>query len=209
MSGGVGGAASRDAPLSRSRYALAPRHRAAICTCEQGRLAQLVERLLYTQDVGGSSPSSPTSLRFASYGSASQTLRWKAKRAEAAAPKPRRAKAGRHIPRKGTAIGGAKMTYVYILRSLEHPDRYDVGITRDLRSRLRKHNAGEPAHTSKCAPWALKTYIEFVDEKQAFAFEISQVPVRKGLREKATLRLSVEALLLDPMCPVRVSQAAH
>ena len=27
-----------------------------------GRLAQLVERLLYTQDVGGSSPSSPTIL---------------------------------------------------------------------------------------------------------------------------------------------------
>ena len=27
-----------------------------------GRLAQLVERLLYTQDVGGSSPSPPTSL---------------------------------------------------------------------------------------------------------------------------------------------------
>ena len=31
---------------------------------QKGRLAQLVERLLYTQDVGGSSPSSPTSLRF-------------------------------------------------------------------------------------------------------------------------------------------------
>src|SRR5262245_30163710 len=29
----------------------------------QGRLAQWVERLLYTQDVGGSSPSPPTSLR--------------------------------------------------------------------------------------------------------------------------------------------------
>src|SRR6476646_5448334 len=28
----------------------------------RGRLAQLVERLLYTQDVGGSSPSPPTSL---------------------------------------------------------------------------------------------------------------------------------------------------
>src|SRR5580700_11208586 len=28
-----------------------------------GRLAQLVERLLYTQNVGGSSPSPPTSLR--------------------------------------------------------------------------------------------------------------------------------------------------
>src|SRR5882757_7286482 len=31
--------------------------------CPGGRLAQLVERLLYTQDVGGSSPSSPTNLR--------------------------------------------------------------------------------------------------------------------------------------------------
>jgi hypothetical protein len=29
----------------------------------EGRLAQLVERLLYTQDVGGSSPSPPTNLR--------------------------------------------------------------------------------------------------------------------------------------------------
>ena len=29
----------------------------------RGRLAQLVERLLYTEDVGGSSPSSPTTLR--------------------------------------------------------------------------------------------------------------------------------------------------
>src|SRR6185312_3014624 len=32
--------------------------------CLQGRLAQLVERLLYTQKVGGSSPSPPTSLAF-------------------------------------------------------------------------------------------------------------------------------------------------
>ena len=28
-----------------------------------GRLAQLVERFVYTEDVGGSSPSSPTTLR--------------------------------------------------------------------------------------------------------------------------------------------------
>jgi putative endonuclease len=63
------------------------------------------------------------------------------------------------------------MTYVYILRSLEHPDGYYVGITSDLRSRLKKHNAGDAAHTSKFAPWALKTYAAFADEKQAFAFE--------------------------------------
>lgn len=63
------------------------------------------------------------------------------------------------------------MNYVYILRCLEHPDRYYVGTTADLRARLRKHNAGEVAHTSKYAPWALKTYVAFSDEKQAFAFE--------------------------------------
>ena len=83
------------------------------------------------------------------------------------------------------------MTYVYILRSLEHPDRYYVGITRDLRSRLKKHNAGDVAHTSKYAPWALKTYVAFADEKQGLRVrEISQVGVRQSLREKATLRQS-------------------
>ncbi|HEX9836449.1 MAG TPA: GIY-YIG nuclease family protein [Alphaproteobacteria bacterium] len=63
------------------------------------------------------------------------------------------------------------MTYVYILRSLEHPDRYYVGVTADLRARLNKHNAGEVPHTSKYVPWAIKTYVAFSDEKQAFAFE--------------------------------------
>jgi len=39
------------------------------------------------------------------------------------------------------------LTYVYILRSLEDRERYYVGVTGDLRSRLKKHNAGEVAHT--------------------------------------------------------------
>jgi putative endonuclease len=63
------------------------------------------------------------------------------------------------------------MTYVYILRSLEHLERYYVGLTSDLRSRLAKHNAGEVSHTSKFGPWAIKTYVAFSDEKQAAAFE--------------------------------------
>ena len=63
------------------------------------------------------------------------------------------------------------MVYVYILQSLDHPDRFYVGITSDLRARLEKHNAGEVPHTSKYAPWSLKTYVAFSDEKQAFAFE--------------------------------------
>ena len=63
------------------------------------------------------------------------------------------------------------MTYVYILRSLEDPDRHYVGVTADLRVRLKKHNACEVSHTSKYAPWAVKTYVAFSDEKQATAFE--------------------------------------
>jgi predicted GIY-YIG superfamily endonuclease len=63
------------------------------------------------------------------------------------------------------------MTYVYILRSLGHPDRYYVGVTTDLRSRLKRHNIGEVLHTSKYAPWVIKTYVAFDDEKQGFAFE--------------------------------------
>jgi putative endonuclease len=63
------------------------------------------------------------------------------------------------------------MTYVYILRSLESPGHYYVGVTGDLRARLEKHNAGEVAHTSKHGPWAVKTYVAFSDKKQALAFE--------------------------------------
>ena len=63
------------------------------------------------------------------------------------------------------------MTYVYILRSVPHFDRFYVGVTNDLRTRLEKHNAGEVPHTSKYAPWAIKTYVAFTDEKRAMAFE--------------------------------------
>lgn len=63
------------------------------------------------------------------------------------------------------------MKYVYILRSINFPDRYYAGVTDDLKLRLAKHNAKEVPHTSKYAPWQLKTYIAFSDEKQAFEFE--------------------------------------
>ena len=56
------------------------------------------------------------------------------------------------------------MKYVYILHSTEFPDRYYVGVTSDLKSRLAKHNAGEVSHTSKYLPWSLKTYLAFSDE---------------------------------------------
>lgn len=63
------------------------------------------------------------------------------------------------------------MTYVYILQCIADPGRFYVGQTRDLRARLAKHNAKAVPHTSKFAPWHLKTYIAFSDEQQAIAFE--------------------------------------
>jgi len=63
------------------------------------------------------------------------------------------------------------MIYVYIRRSIEHPERYYVGAIGDLRARLQKHNGGEVSHTSKYAPWSIKTYIAFNDEKRSFSFE--------------------------------------
>ena len=63
------------------------------------------------------------------------------------------------------------MRYVYILQSVNHPDRYYVGQTGDLKERLQRHNAGRVTHTSKYRPWRVNTYIAFSDEERASAFE--------------------------------------
>ena len=63
------------------------------------------------------------------------------------------------------------MKYVYILNSIAFPDRHYTGVTDDLKMRLTRHNAKQVPHTSKYAPWRLKTYVAFSDEKQAFEFE--------------------------------------
>lgn len=63
------------------------------------------------------------------------------------------------------------MKYVYILQSLDSSERYYVGVTDDVKSRLAKHNAGDVSHTSKYRPWRVKTYVAFSDEAQALSFE--------------------------------------
>jgi putative endonuclease len=63
------------------------------------------------------------------------------------------------------------MFYVYILESVSCPDRHYVGVTEDLKARLKRHNSGEVPHISKYTPWRLKTYVAFSDKAQALAFE--------------------------------------
>ena len=61
--------------------------------------------------------------------------------------------------------------YVYLIRSVSHPDERYVGITQDLKTRLREHNAGKSQHTSKFTPWELVTAVYFSDKGKAEAFE--------------------------------------
>lgn len=63
------------------------------------------------------------------------------------------------------------MIYVYILQSLSDSDRFYDGITKDLKLRLKKHNAGEVLHTAKYKPWKIKNYVAFQDPGKAHAFE--------------------------------------
>ncbi len=63
------------------------------------------------------------------------------------------------------------MLYVYILQSINDPGRFYSGIAKDLKIRLKEHNAGEVFHTAKFKPWTVKNYFAFKDEKKAYAFE--------------------------------------
>ena len=63
------------------------------------------------------------------------------------------------------------MKYVYILQSINNPERYYTSITDSLEKRLEEHNSGKSIHTNKFKPWNIKTYIAFSDIKKAEEFE--------------------------------------
>jgi predicted GIY-YIG superfamily endonuclease len=87
-------------------------------------------------------------------------------------PAERAKREGCHaVARKGEGGPGDQMIYVYILQSDLHQSRYYVGITEDLRARLKEHNSGEVTHTAKYTPWSIKNYIAFRDQRKAYAFE--------------------------------------
>ena len=64
-----------------------------------------------------------------------------------------------------------KFHYVFILQSEAHSEHFYIGLTENLRDRLRRHNGGEVPHTSKFRPWRIKTVVAFSDPDRAGAFE--------------------------------------
>lgn len=63
------------------------------------------------------------------------------------------------------------MHYVYLLRSQRDHSKTYIGLTDDLRARLRNHNEGGSFHTAKYRPWELVCYIAFADRERAAACE--------------------------------------
>lgn len=62
------------------------------------------------------------------------------------------------------------MPYVYVLESLADGKLY-TGCTRDLRERLKLHNAGKVASTKNRIPFKLIYYEASLDERDAFRRE--------------------------------------
>jgi putative endonuclease len=63
------------------------------------------------------------------------------------------------------------MHYVYLIKSIPHPNQKYIGITTDLKTRLKAHNQGRSPPTAKYKPWDLITYHSFKDRTKALSFE--------------------------------------
>lgn len=63
------------------------------------------------------------------------------------------------------------MFYVYILKSINDPQKLYTGFTSDLKSRLLEHNSGKSTHTNKHKPWEITFYCAFKNKKTALDFE--------------------------------------
>ena len=61
--------------------------------------------------------------------------------------------------------------YVYILVSKSDPARHYTGLTDDLASRLKAHNAGQLPYTARHRPWQIDTAIAFRSREKARDFE--------------------------------------
>jgi predicted GIY-YIG superfamily endonuclease len=65
-----------------------------------------------------------------------------------------------------------KFSYVYLLVSETDPVPHYVGLTDDLKDRLRRHNTGEVTHTAKHRPWKVEVALAFNDRTKASDFEV-------------------------------------
>jgi putative endonuclease len=101
--------------------------------------------------------------------------------------------------------------YVYSLRSTINPDRFYIGLTRDLNKRLTKHNLGEVPSTKLYVPWQIEVAIAFRDRSKEH-LEIRTLPESGRIRlpwkpaKSGPIRLHfpvISAAATRPAIPVR------
>ena len=63
------------------------------------------------------------------------------------------------------------MYTVYILRSVNYPDRLYIGLTTDLEKRLASHNDNTSTYSKRYSPWELEAHIVLKDKNVAEDFE--------------------------------------
>ena len=63
------------------------------------------------------------------------------------------------------------MFYVYLLQSVNFPNKKYIGYTTNLKERLQKHNCAGFKYTTRYRPWNLVVCIAFENENRAKAFE--------------------------------------
>jgi predicted GIY-YIG superfamily endonuclease len=73
-------------------------------------------------------------------------------------------------PRSLGVVGQTNMFYVYILKSDKDQSHY-IGITQDLKNRIKQHNQHSSRYTSTKTPYKLIWYCAFLDKKKAYDFE--------------------------------------
>ena len=61
--------------------------------------------------------------------------------------------------------------FVYVLQSVNNPDRHYVGLTSNVEQRVTSHNTGASVHTAAQRPWEVIVALEFMTEEHAVRFE--------------------------------------
>ncbi|MGI5845871.1 MAG: GIY-YIG nuclease family protein [Alphaproteobacteria bacterium] len=63
------------------------------------------------------------------------------------------------------------MFYVYILQSINEPEHFYTGFTKNLKLRFAQHNSGKARQTNRHKPWKIKCYFAFDNKEKAEMFE--------------------------------------
>jgi len=65
----------------------------------------------------------------------------------------------------------AIIEHTSLIKSNSHPSQRYIGITSDLKARLKAYNEGRPPYTSSYKPWCCITYLAFLEESKAVEFQ--------------------------------------